>query len=70
LTPHTAELHFGTEGAGVTIKETNREYVNNAGENVTLKLKGKINSGTERTVGITETEALLFMATAATIKLP
>jgi hypothetical protein len=70
LTPHTAELHFSTEGAGNTIKETNREYVNNAGENITLELKGKINSGTERTVGITEEKALLFSATATTIKLP
>jgi hypothetical protein len=70
LTPHTAELHFSTEGAGNTIKETNREYLNNAGENVTLELKGKINSGTERTAGITEEKALLFSETATTIKLP
>jgi hypothetical protein len=70
LTPHTAELHFSTEGAGVTIKEANREYLNNAGENITLELKGKIGSGTERVAGITEEKALLFSATATTIKLP
>jgi hypothetical protein len=70
LTPHTAELHFSTEGGGVTIKETNREYLNNSGETITLELLGKIDSSAERVVGITEENAFLSSATATTIKLP
>jgi hypothetical protein len=70
LTPHTAELHFSTEGTTASLKETNKEYLNNAGENVTSELKGKVDSTGEGVFGVTDQEALLFMATAATIKLP
>jgi hypothetical protein len=70
LTPHTAELRFSTEAVGITVKEANREYLNNAGENIISELKGKIGSRPEGFVGVTEREALLFSETATTIKLP